>query len=182
MKFLPTELDGVQLVELAKFEDERGSFMETWREDQFSTAGIAGPWVQDNFSRSAQHVLRGIHYQVRQAQGKLVRVSSGRIYDVAVDLRQASSTFGQWTGHELDADRPVMLWIPPGFGHGFLTLSSTAHVAYKCTAYYAAEHDRTIIWNDPDIGIEWPLPDNQKPTVSEKDAAGLPLAEADLFE
>jgi dTDP-4-dehydrorhamnose 3,5-epimerase len=182
MHIAATEIADVKFVEPRIFGDDRGFFMETWREDVFAEAGIAGPWVQDNHSRSARHVLRGIHYQIRQPQGKLVRATRGRIYDVAVDLRRSSPTFGRWIGRELSEDNKAMIWVPPGFGHGFLALSEGAEIQYKCTAYYAPEHDRTIRWDDPDIAIDWPLPDGQDPVLSEKDAAGRPLSAADLFE
>ncbi|QLC24022.1 dTDP-4-dehydrorhamnose 3,5-epimerase [Parasphingopyxis algicola] len=181
MRFTATDIADVKLVKPEAFADKRGDFSEIWREERFADAGIAGPWVQDNHSRSRRYVLRGIHYQIEQPQGKLVRASRGRIFDVAVDLRRASPTFAHWTGRELSAQNRRMLWIPPGFGHGFLTLSGVAHVDYKCTAYHAPAHQRTIIWNDPDVAVEWPLPDGEEPILSDADEKGVRLEQADLY-
>ena len=181
MMITETAIAEVKLVTPRVFEDDRGFFMETWREDVFAKAGIEGPWVQDNHSRSSKGALRGIHYQIKQPQGKLVRATRGAIFDVAVDLRRSSSTFGQWVGQELSADNKAMLWIPPGFGHGFLALSDGAELQYKCTAYYAAEHDRTLAWDDPTLGIDWPLLHGEAPILSAKGAAAPRLDSADLF-
>ncbi|MBC2778005.1 dTDP-4-dehydrorhamnose 3,5-epimerase [Parasphingopyxis marina] len=179
MKVSQTAVQGVLLIEPQIHGDDRGFFYESWRQDVYAEAGIAGPFVQDNHSRSAKGVLRGIHYQIQQPQGKLVRATRGAVFDVAVDLRRSSPSFGQWTGHELSEDNRLMLWVPPGCGHGFLTLSDEADFQYKCTAYYAPEHERTILWNDPDIGIGWPL--DGDPSLSGKDAQGVPFAEAELY-
>lgn len=181
MLITETAIANVKLVTPRVVEDDRGFFLESWREDAFAKAGIEGPWVQDNHSRSSKGTLRGIHYQVEQPQGKLVRATRGAIFDVAVDLRRSSATFGQWIGQELNADTKTMLWIPPGFGHGFLALSESAEVQYKCTAYYAAEHDRTLAWDDPALSIRWPLAQGQSPILSAKDAAAPRLDSADLF-
>jgi dTDP-4-dehydrorhamnose 3,5-epimerase len=161
--------------------DERGFFLETWHEGRYSEAGIALRFVQDNHSRSVQGVLRGLHYQVVRPQGKLVRVVVGEVYDVAVDLRRASPTFGRWVGVILSETSQRQLWIPPGFAHGFYTLSPTADLLYKCTDYYAPEHDRTLRWDDPSVGIEWPLVEGRPPILSPKDAAGLPLETAPAY-
>jgi dTDP-4-dehydrorhamnose 3,5-epimerase len=159
--------------------DARGFFMETWNARSFEEAGIREAFVQDNHSRSSKNVLRGLHYQLRQPQGKLVRVSAGEIWDVAVDLRRGSPSFGRWTGLTLDAESKRMLWIPAGFAHGFLVLSETAEVQYKATDYYAPEHERTLLWNDPALGIAWPL--SGDPVMTDKDRKGLPLAAAEIY-
>jgi dTDP-4-dehydrorhamnose 3,5-epimerase len=178
MKVIPTQLPEVMLLEPKVFGDERGFFMESWNERQFLEAGITTKFVQDNHSRSSRGVLRGLHYQVEQTQGKLVRAVSGEVFDVAVDIRRSSPHFGQWVGYVLSAENKRMMWIPPGFAHGFLTLSESADFLYKATDYYAPEHERAIIWNDPDIGIEWPL--DSQPTLAAKDtnAPRLNAAEA----
>ena len=181
MKFTATELPDVMLIEPSVNGDERGYFMETWRPDLFAAAGLDLTFVQDNQSRSLRGVLRGLHYQIRQPQGKLVRVISGRVFDVAVDLRRSSSTCGRWAGVELSADRPRMLWVPPGFAHGFYVLSEQAEFVYKCTDYYAPEHERVVCWDDPDLGIAWPLADGVETVLSDKDRRGIPFAAADLF-
>lgn len=157
MKFIPTRLSDVILVQPGVFEDERGFFFETYREDRFSQSGIDDNFVQDNHSGSRKGVLRGLHYQIRQAQGKLVRVISGEIFDVAVDIRRSSPTFGQWVGVNLSSENKLQLWVPAGFAHGFYVLSGWAEVTYKTTNYYAPQWERTILWNDPQIGVEWPL-------------------------
>ena len=182
MKVIDTDLPGVLLVEPRLFGDERGFFFEAWREDETTAAGMHGPWVQDNHSRSAKGVLRGIHYQLVRPQGKLVRVTSGAAFDVAVDLRRSSPHFGHWTGHRLDAENRLMLWVPPGFGHGFLALSEGTEFLYKCTDYYAPEHERTIAWDDPDLAIDWPLAPGEMPELSAKDAKGERLGEAETYE
>jgi len=181
MKFVETELPGVILIVPVVHSDDRGYFMETWQARQFSDAGIDAEFVQDNFSLSETGALRGLHYQIEHAQGKLVRVVSGEIFDVAVDLRKSSATFGQWVGHILSEDNKQQIWIPPGFGHGFLVLSDTARFEYKCTDYYAPEHDRCIRWDDPEIGIDWPLPTGIPPVLSEKDAAAPFLRDAETY-
>jgi dTDP-4-dehydrorhamnose 3,5-epimerase len=162
--------------------DGRGFFMETYRADAFAQAGIHVTFVQDNHSRSAQGVLRGLHYQIRSPQGKLVRVVSGEVFDVAVDLRSSSPTFGRWVGEHLSDDNIRMLWIPPGFAHGFYVLSDRAEVIYKVTDYYAPEWDRTLIWDDPRLAIQWPLVDGKPPTLSSKDAGGLRLEKLETFD
>lgn len=182
MKFTPTRFPDIILVQPRVFEDERGFFFETYREDRFSQSGIDTNFVQDNHSRSQKGVLRGLHYQIRQAQGKLVRAISGAIFDVAVDIRRSSPTFGQWFGVNLSGENKFQLWIPPGFAHGFYVLSEWAEVTYKTTNYYAPECERTILWNDPQIGIDWPLLGGLQPSISVKDADGNSLTNAELFE
>lgn len=181
MQVTETALPGVKLIEPAVFGDDRGFFLESFREDRMAGAGIEGPWVQDNQSRSAKGVLRGLHYQIEQPQGKLVRVTRGAAFDVAVDLRRSSEHFGRWVGYQLSEANRRMLWVPPGFGHGFLTLEDNTDFLYKCTDYYAPEHERYIRWDDPDIGIDWPLEAGRTPELSPKDAAGLPLAQAETY-
>ncbi len=182
MKFSETSLPGVILIEPDVFEDDRGFFFECWRKKEFGDAGIATEFVQDNHSGSHRGVLRGLHYQIQNPQGKLVRVVSGSVFDVAVDLRRSSPAFGQWAGVELSADNRNMLWIPPGFGHGFYVLSDYAESLYKCTTEYDPDSDRSIRWNDPQIGIDWPLPDDGQPIVSDKDAAAAFLQDAECCE
>ena len=174
-----TALPDVLLVEPKVFGDARGFFLESWNAKAFAEAGIPAAFVQDNHSRSPRGVLRGLHYQIRQPQGKLVRVVAGEVFDVAVDLRRASPTFGRWAGERLSADNKRMLWIPPGFAHGFLVLSESADFLYKTTDYYAPEHERVLAWNDPELGIKWPLAGT--PTLSARDAAGTRLSDAALF-
>ncbi|WP_299323392.1 dTDP-4-dehydrorhamnose 3,5-epimerase [Parasphingopyxis sp.] len=181
MKVVDTDIPDVKLIEPKVFADDRGFFFESWRENAMAEYGIAGPWVQDNHSRSAKGVLRGIHYQVQQPQGKLVRVTSGAVLDVAVDLRQSSPTFGKHVAFELSAENKHMLWVPPGFGHAFLTLEDDTDFLYKCTDYFAPEHDRSIRWDDPDIGINWPLAPGETPDVSDKDAKGKWFKDAELY-
>ncbi len=181
MKFHPTDLRDVRLLEPVVFGDSRGSFMETWREDLFAAEGITETFIQDNQSRSARGVLRGLHYQLHQPQGKLVRVISGRVFDVAVDLRRSSPDFGRWAGVVLNADEPRLLWVPPGFAHGFYVLSESAEFVYKCTDYYAPTHERVIRWDDPEIGVDWPLLDGVPVELSAKDMAGVSFAEAETF-
>lgn len=181
MNFVETTLPGVIIVEPKVFGDDRGFFMESWNAKVFEAGGIPGPWVQDNHSRSAKGVLRGLHYQVRQTQGKLVRATAGAVFDVAVDLRRSSPHFGKWVGVELSADNKRMLWVPPGFAHGFLTLTETADFQYKCTDYYAPEWERALMWNDPALGIDWPLEPGQTPSLSAKDVAGTLLKDAEAF-
>lgn len=181
MKFVETTLPGVLLLEPEIFCDARGFFLESWNERAFArAAGLDAHFVQDNHSRSRRGVLRGIHYQIRQPQGKLVRVVRGTIFDVAVDLRRSSPHFGRWFGTELTDDNHRQLWVPPGFGHGFLVLSESADVLYKATDYYAPEHERSLRWNDPEVGIDWPL-DGIEPLLSAKDAEGLPLAQCEVY-
>lgn len=180
MKVTPTALPEVLLIEPRVFGDERGFFLESWNAARFAEAGLDAQFVQDNHSRSARGVLRGIHYQLARPQGKLVRVTAGRAFDVAVDLRRSSPRFGRWTGVELSAGNKRMMWIPPGFGHGFLTLDDGTDFLYKCTEFYAPDDEHCIAWNDPEIGIAWPT-DGIEPIVSHKDRAGLRLAEAALY-
>lgn len=181
MKVEATSLPGVLLVRATVFEDARGEFLETWNHRDFAAAGIDASFVQDNLSRSKRYTLRGLHYQVEQAQGKLVRVVQGEVFDVAVDLRRSSPTFGHSLGMVLDSERKDALWIPPGFAHGFLVLSETAAFEYKCTDYYAPEHERAIRWDDPDLDIDWPLPAGVKPLLSDKDAAASAFQGADTY-
>jgi dTDP-4-dehydrorhamnose 3,5-epimerase len=178
MKILPCSLEGVFLLEPRLFEDARGYFFESFNQRAFQAAtGIDCSFVQDNHSLSRRGVLRGLHFQVRQAQGKLVRVSRGEIFDVAVDLRRSSPRFGQWTGALLSADNRRQMWVPPGFAHGFLTLSDEAEVLYKTTDYYAPEHERSLRWNDPQLAIDWPLAAGTAPLLSDKDSQA-PLLDA----
>jgi len=181
VQFEPTQIPDVVLVKPAVFGDARGFFMETWEERKFAAAGIPVRFVQDNQSRSAQHILRGLHYQVQQPQGKLVRVISGAVFDVAVDLRRSSPTFGKWVGVTLSEENKHSLWVPPGFAHGFLVLSPSADFVYKCTDFYAPQYERSIRWDDPDLGIRWPLPAGVQPSLSQKDANGASLRDADTF-
>ena len=181
MRFVPTDLPEVVRVVPTVHEDARGYFMETWQARRFHEAGIDLEFVQDNFSQSAKGTLRGLHYQIEQAQGKLVRVVSGEVFDVAIDLRQSSPNFGKWVGEILSADNKHQLWVPPGFAHGFLVLSDFAQFEYKCTDLYAPEFERSIRWDDPDIGVEWPLVDGEAPVLSPKDAEALFLKDADTY-
>ncbi|MDR2926209.1 MAG: dTDP-4-dehydrorhamnose 3,5-epimerase [Azoarcus sp.] len=184
MKVISTALPGVLILETKAFGDARGFFLESYNARAFREAtGLDPVFVQDNHSRSTRGVLRGLHYQVRQAQGKLVRVTHGRVFDVAVDMRRNSPHFGRWTGVELSSDMPGrMFWIPPGFAHGFIVLSESVDFLYKATDYYAPEHERAVLWNDPDIGIEWPLKGLGELLLSEKDQAALPLKDAEACD
>ena len=180
MRVTPTEISDVLIVEPRVFADERGFFLESYNRRAFREAtGIDVEFVQDNHSRSARNVLRGLHYQIRQPQGKLVRVTVGEIWDVAVDLRASSATFGKWVGFTLDAKSARCLWVPPGFAHGFLVVSDAAEVQYKTTDYYAPEHERTLLWNDPALAIPWPL--RGEPVMADKDRRGGLLAAAERF-
>jgi len=180
MNVISTPLEGVLVLEPRVFGDDRGFFYESFNGRRFSElTGVTDQFVQDNHSRSAKGVLRGLHYQIQQAQGKLVRVTSGAVFDVAVDLRKRSPTFGQWYGLELSAENKRQLWIPAGFGHGFVVTSDTAEFLYKTTDYWAPEFERSILWNDPAIGIEWPL--DVAPLLSGKDQAAVLLADAEVF-
>ena len=181
MQFVETSLPDVIRIAPALHRDDRGFFMETWQAKRFREAGIDADFVQDNFSQSSRGTLRGLHYQIQQTQGKLVRVVSGEVFDVAVDLRRSSANFGQWVGEILSAENKRQLWIPPGFGHGFLVLSDIAEFEYKCTDYYAPEFERAIRWDDPDIAIEWPLPDGERPVLSNKDEAAPFLKDAETY-
>ncbi len=181
MKFIETSLPGVICIEPAVHGDDRGYFMETWQSRRFAEAGIDLDFVQDNFSQSSKGTLRGLHYQIEQAQGKLVRVVQGEVFDVAVDLRKSSPNYGESVGVLLSAENKQQLWIPPGFGHGFLVLSETAEFEYKCTDFYAPQFERSIRWDDPNIGIEWPLADGEQPTLSSKDADAPFLDSAETY-
>ena len=180
MKVTPASIPDVLLIEPQVFGDERGFFFESFNERAFTEkTGIQARFVQDNHSRSARNVLRGLHYQIKQPQGKLVRVVAGEVFDVSVDLRKKSPTFGQWTGTILSAENKRLLWIPEGFAHGFLVLSEMADFLYKTTSYYAPAHERCVSWNDPDIGIAWPL--QGASIVSAKDQQGVALRDAEVF-
>jgi dTDP-4-dehydrorhamnose 3,5-epimerase len=180
IKKIPTSLPEVFILEPGVFGDERGYFLESYNERVFAGIGICDRFVQDNHSRSAQNVLRGLHYQVKQTQAKLVRVVEGEVLDVAVDLRRSSETFGKCAAVHLSGENKRMLWIPQGFAHGFLVVSPSAHVLYKATDYYAPEHERTLAWNDPDLKINWEL--KSEPIVSAKDNQGLRLRDAECFD
>jgi dTDP-4-dehydrorhamnose 3,5-epimerase len=181
MRVIESGLGGVLLFEPVVHGDARGFFFESYREDEFRKAApTVRPFVQDNHSRSVRHVLRGLHYQVRQPQGKLVRAVLGEIFDVVVDLRRRSPTFGRWMGTTLSAENKRTLWIPEGFAHGFLVTSDVAEVVYKATDYYAPQHERSLLWNDPALAITWPL--TAPPELSAKDAGGRPLAGCDVFD
>jgi dTDP-4-dehydrorhamnose 3,5-epimerase len=181
MQLITTKIPEVMLLEPKVFGDERGFFLETWRASLFTEAGIADNFVQDNHSRSAKGVLRGLHYQLHQPQGKLVRVLNGEIFDVAVDMRRSSATFGQWVGEYLNDQNKRALWVPPGFAHGFLVLSESADVCYKCTDYYAPQHECSLLWKDPSVGISWPQIDELSIQLSLKDQRGLLLQEAPTY-
>lgn len=180
MNIIPTKISDVLIIEPRVFEDQRGFFYESHNEKAFQEkTGVDVRFVQDNHSRSTQNVLRGLHYQIQQPQGKLVRVVAGAIFDVVVDLRKSSPTFGQWFGSLISAENKQQLWVPVGFAHGFCVLSDYAEVLYKTTDYYAPQHERCVIWNDPDLAIAWPL--EEAPIVSAKDQAGTPFKEAEVF-
>ena len=182
MQIVEHALNGVLLIEPRVFGDERGFFFESYNQQAFSAAsGQTLPFVQDNHSRSSANVLRGLHYQIEHAQGKLVRVIHGEVFDVAVDLRRSSPSFGQWTGHYLSAANKRQLWVPAGFAHGFLVVSETAELLYKTTDFYRPEHERCIAWNDPQLNIRWPLPEGIEPIVSAKDRVGLAFADAPSY-
>ncbi len=181
MKVIATAIPDVMILEPKVFGDARGFFMESFNEKIFrELTGVTLPFVQDNHSRSGRGVLRGLHYQVRQPQGKLVRVVRGAVFDVAVDIRRASPSFGRWVGVELSEDNNRQLWVPPGFAHGFLVLTESADFLYKTTDYYAPEHERCLLWNDPAVGVQWPTVDGA-PLLSGKDQAGLTLDRAEVF-
>ena len=180
MNVLETEIPDLLIIEPKVFGDDRGFFFESFNARVFAEkTGITDSFVQDNHSRSAKGVLRGLHYQIQQPQGKLVRVVAGEIYDVVVDVRRSSPTFGRWEGITLSAENKRQLWVPTGFAHGFVVTSDMAEVLYKTTDYWAPEHERSIMWNDPELAIEWPL--DGEPLLSAKDKAGVPLAEAEVF-
>jgi dTDP-4-dehydrorhamnose 3,5-epimerase len=177
----PTAIPEVLRLDPTLHTDDRGFFMETWHADKFRRAGLDWNFVQDNHSRSVRGTLRGLHYQVERPQGKLVWVVSGEVYDVAVDLRRSAPTFGRWVAVVLSADNHRQLWVPPGFAHGFYVMSEQADVIYKCTEPYSAPHDRTLRWDDPDLGITWPISPGVRPLLSDKDARGHALAGLDEF-
>ncbi len=180
MKIIPTAIPDLLILEPKVFGDARGFFFESFNASSFRQAtGLDATFVQDNHSRSQKGVLRGLHYQIRQPQGKLVRVVRGAVFDVAVDIRQSSPAFGRWLGIELTEDNHRQVWIPPGFAHGFVVLTDSAEFLYKTSAYYAPDYERCILWNDPAIGIQWPLAGD--PLVSDKDKKGLPLHQAEVF-
>jgi len=181
VKIVPTEIPDVLIIEPRIFGDDRGFFYESYNEKAFTEkTGVAVHFVQDNHSRSTQNVLRGLHYQIQQAQGKLVRAISGTVFDVAVDLRKKSPTFGQSVSCLISAENKRQIWVPPGFAHGFLVVSETAEFLYKTTDYYAPQYERSLLWNDPDLAIDWPL--TTDPILSAKDQAGQPLKTAEVYE
>lgn len=182
MKFEKTPLDGVMVIRPQVFGDDRGFFLESWNARTFADGGLELEFVQDNHSRSSRSILRGLHYQTEQVQGKLVRVTAGAVYDVVVDLRKSSPSFGQWYGLELRAEEHTMLWMPPGFAHGFYVLTDSADFLYKTTDYYHPQSEVSLAWDDPAVGINWPLLDGETPILSGKDAAGLSWNEIPLFD
>jgi dTDP-4-dehydrorhamnose 3,5-epimerase len=182
MQFIPTSIPDVILIESKIYQDKRGFFLETYQSEVFKQAGITTTFVQDNLSGSGKGTLRGLHYQIKQTQAKLVRVAAGEIYDVAVDLRRSSPTFGQWTAVRLSSENKHQVYIPTGFAHGFYVLSDWAEVCYKASDFYAPDYERTLLWNDPQLGIEWPLIDQTEPVISPKDAGGIPLHDAQVYE
>lgn len=181
MEFIPTQLPEVVLIMPRVFGDQRGFFLESWQQHKFAAAGIDAGFVQDNHSRSAQWTLRGMHYQIENTQGKLVRVTQGAAFDVAIDVRRSSPRFGEWVGVELSDANHHMLWVPPGFAHGFLALSDTVDFLYKVTDVYAPQHERTIRWDDPDVGIQWPLPSGISPKLAQRDATAAGIKDAEVF-
>ena len=180
MNVIPTDIEGLVIIEPRVFGDDRGFFMESWNRQIFADLGLDLDFVQDNHSRSAKGVLRGLHYQQPNPQGKLVRVTAGRAWDVAVDLRAGSATYGKWAGVELSAENKRMFWVPPGFAHGFVSLEDGTDFLYKCTAFYTPANEHSLMWNDPDVGIEWPL-EGIEPQLSAKDKVGKPLSEVEAF-
>ncbi|MCL1057886.1 dTDP-4-dehydrorhamnose 3,5-epimerase [Shewanella gelidimarina] len=182
MKFIDTEIDDVKIIEVNVFGDQRGFFMETFRADEFMEKTGARPFVQDNHSKSTKGILRGLHYQQIQTQGKLVRVTSGSVYDVAVDMRQSSPSFGKAVGVVLSAENKRQLWVPEGFAHGFYVMTDSAEFVYKCTDYYHPESEVSVCWNDADIAIEWPLVDGELPQLSTKDVTGFSFQDAPKFD
>ena len=182
MQFTSTELPDVILIQPKIFEDERGFFLESYQKESFSAAGINVDFLQDNHSASTKGVLRGLHYQIRQPQGKLVRVVVGEVFDVVVDLRRHSSTFGKWVGMTLSAEKKNQLWVPPGFAHGIYVTSEKAEILYKTTDYYAPQWERSLLWNDPALGINWPIINGELPILSVKDAKGSLLSAAETYD
>ena len=181
MEFLPTALPGVVLIKPRVFEDARGFFFESWQQPKFAAAGIEATFVQDNHSHSVRYTLRGLHFQIQQAQGKLVRVTRGEAFDVAVDIRRSSPHFGKWVGVVLSEANRQLLWVPPGFAHGYLALSEVVDFIYKCTDVYAPQHERAVHWNDPQINIKWPLPPGVTPLLSAPDAAAPLFKDAECY-
>jgi dTDP-4-dehydrorhamnose 3,5-epimerase len=181
MQFEPTAIRDVVLIRPRVLGDARGFFLESWEARKFAAAGLDVTFVQDNHSRSARHTLRGLHYQIEQAQGKLLRVVAGAVYDVVVDIRRSSPEFGRWLGFTLSAENQNMLWVPPGFAHGFLVLSESADLLYRVTDFWAPQHERAIRWDDPQLAIEWPLPAGSPPLLSAKDATATPFAQAEYY-
>jgi dTDP-4-dehydrorhamnose 3,5-epimerase len=181
MKVSASAIPEVKVLEPDVFGDERGFFLESWNRERFAEAGIDADFVQDNHSRSVRGTLRGLHYQVERPQGKLVQAVSGTVFDVVVDLRRSSPTYGRWVSFELSGDDHQMVWIPAGFAHGFYVLSAEADFLYKCTDYYSPELDRTIAWNDPELAIDWPVPAGEQPLVSGKDQQGSSFATAETY-
>lgn len=181
MEFVRTDIPEVILIRPKVFGDARGYFLETWQQIRFAEAGIEAEFVQDNHSHSARGVLRGLHYQIQHPQGKLVRVVTGSVFDVAVDVRRGSPTFGRWVGYELSDQNHHMLWVPPGFAHGYLVLSEAADFLYRCTDFYAPASERAIRWDDPDLGVGWPLPGGAAPVLSAKDSAAPRFRDAEYF-
>jgi dTDP-4-dehydrorhamnose 3,5-epimerase len=181
LEFEPTRLPEVVLIKPRIFADARGFFFETWNEQQFERAGIPQHFVQDNHSRSGRNTLRGLHYQIQQAQGKLVRVSRGEVFDVAVDIRRGSPRFGQWVGAHLSDSNHHMLWVPAGFAHGYLALTEDVDFLYKCTDFYAPQHERVIRWNDPKLGVKWPMPAGAVPVLSDRDRGAPDFEDAEHY-
>ena len=181
MKLIETAISDVKILEPSVFGDERGFFLESWNANTFAALGLDLQFVQDNHSRSRQGILRGLHYQLQNPQGKLVRVTQGAVFDVAVDIRRSSPTFGQWVGVELSANNHRMLWVPAGFAHGFYVLSESADFQYKCTDFYNPAAEKSILWNDSDLNISWPLVNGQAPLLSAKDEQGTVFAQAEVF-
>jgi len=181
MRFQTTPIKDVVLIEPQVFGDARGFFLETWQVEKFAAAGINATFVQDNHSRSSQWTLRGLHFQSEHTQGKLVRVTAGSVFDVVVDLRRSSPSFGKWWGVELSAENHRMLWVPPGLAHGILVTSEMADFLYKCTELYSPAHERTLAWNDPTLAIQWPLPPGTEPVMSAKDRQGTSFEKIEKF-
>lgn len=182
MNYINTAIADVKIIEANVFGDERGFFMETFRVDEFTRECAQKTFVQDNHSKSSQGILRGLHYQLKNTQGKLVRVTSGEVYDVAVDMRKSSATYGQHVGVVLSGENKRQLWVPEGFAHGFYVMSESAEFVYKCTDYYAPQHEVSLLWNDPALNIQWPLKNENKPSLSAKDEVGLLFKDAPSFE
>lgn len=181
MQYIETSIPDVKIIEPKVFGDERGFFMETFRTTEFNEQCAPREFVQENHSMSSRGILRGLHYQMQQTQGKLVRIVRGAVFDVAVDMRSESPTFGQWVGVELSAENKRQLWVPEGFAHGFYVMSDEAEFVYKCTDYYAPEHERSLRWNDPTLAIDWPLVNGEQPSLSDKDAEGALWGDAEKF-